>query len=105
MLVSAQLRALVSMIGCGDRPFVPPETGVTDRASGNAVSSLKWSVIGCGGYVAATGTEASVPSSWPMPLTSTTTFCPGSIDHSFNRASMAGLPVPGTSSGSSSTSR
>ena len=35
---------------------------------------------------AATGTDTSVPSSWPMPLTSTTTLVPISIPQSFSSA-------------------
>ena len=86
MSVSAQLFGLVSTRVCAILPLVPPDTGATDRASGYAVIRLKRSVIGCGGYLAATGADASVPSSWPMPLTSTTTLLPTSIAQSLSSA-------------------
>ena len=41
MSVSAQLRGLVSTNVCAVWPLTPPLTGVTERASGNAVSTLE----------------------------------------------------------------
>ena len=83
MSVSAQLRGLVSTNACAVWPLTPPVTGVTDRASGNAVMQLEplgdrratdsWR---------ATGTDASVPISRPMPLTSTTMLLPTSMPQS-----------------------
>src|SRR3954468_11847868 len=58
---SAQLRGLVSTKPCAVWPLTPPVTGVTERADGYAVSSRNRCVIACAGYVAATGTDASVP--------------------------------------------
>ena len=45
----AQLRWLVSTMVCAVWPSLPPVTGETDRASGNAVKSWNRSVIGWGG--------------------------------------------------------
>ncbi len=75
MSVSAQLCGLVSSTFCAVWPLTPPSTGVTDRASGNAVITPKFSVIGCGTGIA-TGTDASVPISWPRPLASMTMSLP-----------------------------
>ena len=49
MSASAQLRGPVSAMLCGVRPLTPPMTGVTDRASGNAVNSWNRSVMAWGG--------------------------------------------------------
>ena len=46
---SAQLRSLAMTKLWLLRPFTPPCTGITDRASGNAVNRLKRSTMGCGG--------------------------------------------------------
>ena len=76
--VSAQLRGLVWTMLCAVCPLTASVVGDADRASGNAVSTEKRSVIGCGGYAAATGTVGS-----PMrPLMSTTTSLPTSIAQS-----------------------
>jgi hypothetical protein len=93
MSASAQLCGLVCSSGCG--VWVPPDATVIERDSGNAVMTRKFSVIGCGGYVATTGTDASPPNSWPMPLASTTTSLPSSIDHSLRNARRLGMsPTP-----------
>src|SRR5438034_9215797 len=47
---SAQLCGLVCANGCAVCPLTPPVTGVTERASGNAVTKLKFWVIGCDPY-------------------------------------------------------
>ena len=83
MSVSAQLRGLVSMIGCAVRPLTPPDTGVMDRAIGYTVNSSNRSTTGCEGYGGiATGSDGSLL----RPLTSTTMSLPASIPQSCSNA-------------------
>src|SRR5215831_17318371 len=49
MSLSAQLRWLVSTKPCAMRPLTPPDTGVTERASGKAVRNLNRWVMACDG--------------------------------------------------------
>ena len=80
---SAQLCALVCAMGCALWLLEPPSIGDIDRAIGNAVICRKFVVIGCGGYTTATGTDASVaPTSWFMPLVSSTTSLPARMPQS-----------------------
>src|SRR5258705_12842872 len=100
MSISAQLRALVWMIGTAARPLEAGRIGVIDRASGNAVITWNLSVMGCDGYVATTGTDASVPINWPMPLASTTTSLSAWKSQSFRNAVSTGVGGDFSSGGS-----
>ena len=105
MSVSAQLFGLVITRFCAVLPFAPPLALVTDRASGYAVSRLNRSVIGCASYLAATGTDTSVPRSCPIPLTSTTMFEPISMPQSLRRAARLVTAGASARSGGSSMKR